>query len=231
MCVNLCRMSKGVGAVGRNGTPFGGGLAMGLLDWPVHALACAWGWWGFACSELGFLSELTSQIAPKTCSNERRSRRMWEHKLSGVSLIFHSLALKGYSVDPVTSAWFVNSDRTRPCEGYLSVPKELPLPFQRTKYFGLHPKGLTLYCRPTHLIVMRGNSLGRDWGSWDRFLLTNRRFLSMSFIRAVAYSTFCQLWRLLLPSVTVMKPMSDPCWQCQQNSSAILRVANAPEAE
>ena len=49
--------------------------------------------------------------------------------------------------------------------------------------------------------------------------------------RAVAYSTFCRLWKQLLPSVVLMKPMSDFCWQCQQNSSAILRAANYPESE
>ena len=45
-------------------------------------------------------------------------------------------------------------------------------------------------------------------------------------IRAVAYSSFCRLWRSLLPSVIIMKPMTDLCWQCQKNSSAILRSAN-----
>ena len=50
-------------------------------------------------------------------------------------------------------------------------------------------------------------------------------------IRAVAYSTFCRLWRSLLPSVIIMKPMTDLCWQCQKNSSAILRSANLTESE
>lgn len=44
-------------------------------------------------------------------------------------------------------------------------------------------------------------------------------------VHAAAYSTFCQLWRLLLPSVIIMKLMSDLCWICQQNSTAILRSA------
>ena len=39
-----------------------------------------------------------------------------------------------------------------------------------------------------------------------------------STIHPVAYSTFCYLWRTLVPSVVVMKPRSDLCWQCQQNS-------------
>lgn len=35
---------------------------------------------------------------------------------------------------------------------------------------------------------------------------------------------WCQL-------VLIMKPMSDLCWVCQQNSMAIMRAANTPEAE
>ena len=31
--------------------------------------------------------------------------------------------------------------------------------------------------------------------------------------------------------VVVMKPMSDLCWQCQKNSTAITRSANRPEEE
>ena len=50
-------------------------------------------------------------------------------------------------------------------------------------------------------------------------------------IRAVGYSTFCKLWKQLVPSIIIMKPMSDLCWQCQQNSNAILRAANLPECE
>ena len=50
-------------------------------------------------------------------------------------------------------------------------------------------------------------------------------------MRAVAYSTFTQLWRQLLPNIVVMKPMSDLCWVCQQNSVAITRSANRPVEE
>ena len=49
--------------------------------------------------------------------------------------------------------------------------------------------------------------------------------------QTVAYSTFCRLWRELLPSIIVMKPMSDLCWHCQQNSTAILRATNCSENE
>ena len=50
-------------------------------------------------------------------------------------------------------------------------------------------------------------------------------------IHPIAYTTFCFLWRKLTPSVIVMKPRSDLCWQCQQNSTAIVRAANHPEAD
>ena len=49
-------------------------------------------------------------------------------------------------------------------------------------------------------------------------------------IHPVAYSTFTYLWRKLTPSVIVMKPRSDLCWQCQQNSTAITCTANLSEA-
>ena len=50
-------------------------------------------------------------------------------------------------------------------------------------------------------------------------------------VHAVAYSTFCLLWRTLVPSIVIMKPRSDLCWKCQQNSTAIMRTANASDAE
>ena len=50
-------------------------------------------------------------------------------------------------------------------------------------------------------------------------------------MRPVSYSTFTSLWRQLLPHVVVMKPMSDLCWMCQKNSTAITRSANRPDGE
>ena len=50
-------------------------------------------------------------------------------------------------------------------------------------------------------------------------------------IQVVAYSTFCQLWQKLLPSIIIMRPMTDLCWQCQQNSTTILRSAHASDLE
>ena len=46
-------------------------------------------------------------------------------------------------------------------------------------------------------------------------------------IKAAAYTTFCSLWHQL---VLHMKPMSNLCWVCQQNSVAIIRAANTPES-
>ena len=54
---------------------------------------------------------------------------------------------------------------------------------------------------------------------------------SVGTVHAVAYSTFCLLWRTLVPSIVIMKPRSDLCWKCQQNSTAIMRTANASDAE
>ncbi len=45
-------------------------------------------------------------------------------------------------------------------------------------------------------------------------------------VRAVAYSTFCRVWNQFLRHIVVARPMTDLCWTCQQNSTAILRSAN-----
>ena len=50
-------------------------------------------------------------------------------------------------------------------------------------------------------------------------------------VHGVAYSTFCRLRRMLLPSVIIIRPMSDLCWTCQQNSAAVIRMANCSEEE
>ena len=60
---------------------------------------------------------------------------------------------------------------------------------------------------------------------WKQYL----QAAANSSMRALAYPTFTQLWRQLLPHILVMKPMSDLCWVCQQNSTAIMRSANHPE--
>ena len=47
----------------------------------------------------------------------------------------------------------------------------------------------------------------------------------------VAYSTFCSIWRRVVPHIMVTKPMSNLCWVCQANSTAIMRSANLPEEQ
>ena len=47
----------------------------------------------------------------------------------------------------------------------------------------------------------------------------------------VAYSTFCSIWRRVVPQIMVTKPMSNLCWTCQSNSTAIMRAANQPEEQ
>ena len=46
---------------------------------------------------------------------------------------------------------------------------------------------------------------------------------------AVAYSTWCKAWKQFLPHVVVARPITDLCWTCQQNSTAIIRSANLRE--
>jgi len=53
---------------------------------------------------------------------------------------------------------------------------------------------------------------------------------AVSTIHTVSSSHFNYLWRTLVPSIVVMKPRSDLCWQCQQNST-IMRTANLSETE
>ncbi len=42
--------------------------------------------------------------------------------------------------------------------------------------------------------------------------------------RAVAYSTFCRVWKQFLRHIVVAHPMTDLCWKCQKNSTAIVAV-------
>ncbi len=48
---------------------------------------------------------------------------------------------------------------------------------------------------------------------------------------AIGYSTFCKLWKQLIPFLVITKPMTDLCWTCQRNSTALSRSANTPLAE
>lgn len=47
----------------------------------------------------------------------------------------------------------------------------------------------------------------------------------------IQYTTFCCYWRTLLPFIVVGKPMSDLCWQCQQNSNLIMKAVNRSARE
>ena len=38
------------------------------------------------------------------------------------------------------------------------------------------------------------------------------------------YTTFCRLWLTLLPSIIVIKPLTDLCWTCQQHSQGLQRA-------
>ena len=49
--------------------------------------------------------------------------------------------------------------------------------------------------------------------------------------RIVGFSAFCKYWKKYIPHVIITKPMSDLCWVCQKNSSAIIRSANQPEEQ
>ena len=52
-----------------------------------------------------------------------------------------------------------------------------------------------------------------------------------SSMRPVGYSTFTGLWKQLLPYIVVMKPMTDLCWQCQRNGTAISKSSTHPIEE
>ena len=62
---------------------------------------------------------------------------------------------------------------------------------------------------------------------WDMYVAAAQN----SDVRSVAWTTFLKIWRSQLPQVLLMKPATDLCWQCQQNSASILRSANCPERE
>ena len=49
--------------------------------------------------------------------------------------------------------------------------------------------------------------------------------------RVLVYTTFCSYWRQLLPQIVVTKPRTDLCWQCQQNSTMIVKATNKPAEE
>ena len=50
-------------------------------------------------------------------------------------------------------------------------------------------------------------------------------------LQLVSYRTFCRYWLELLPHIVTGKPRSDLCWTCQQNSVAIMKMANNTDDE
>lgn len=60
---------------------------------------------------------------------------------------------------------------------------------------------------------------------WGQYAMSNAE----AGLRAAAYTTFLKYWRDLTPHIVVMKPMSDLCWVCQKNSSAIMKTRNMPD--
>jgi len=57
---------------------------------------------------------------------------------------------------------------------------------------------------------------------WERY----KAVCVESGLRAAARTTFLRYWRELAPHILVMKPMTDLCWVCQKNSTAITRAKN-----
>ena len=49
--------------------------------------------------------------------------------------------------------------------------------------------------------------------------------------RTASYPTFCRVWKKFLPHIVISRPMTDLCWRCQQNSTAIIRSVNLSEGE
>ena len=91
-----------------------------------------------------------------------------------------------------------------------------------------------------HAILLPGRVPG--YKDSDRQLLpssTTKRLVwnvyveasSQTVVRVVKFSTFTSIWRKYCPHLTVMKPMTDLCAICQENSTVVLRAANRPEAE
>lgn len=47
--------------------------------------------------------------------------------------------------------------------------------------------------------------------------------------RAVKYDSFRNLWKSLVPYIVKTRPMTDLCWMCQKNNSAIYRSTNSSD--
>ena len=66
---------------------------------------------------------------------------------------------------------------------------------------------------------------------WDHYIAcceTTRHRIS-DVMHPVSYRTFCRYWLKRLSHIVIGKPRSDLCWTCQQNSMAIMKLANASD--
>lgn len=50
-------------------------------------------------------------------------------------------------------------------------------------------------------------------------------------LHIVAYSTFCTIWRTILPNILSTKPMTDLCAVCHKNAGLIMKNSNLSESE
>ena len=50
-------------------------------------------------------------------------------------------------------------------------------------------------------------------------------------MQPVAYRTFCRYWQLQLGCIVIGKLRSDLCWTCQQNSQAMMKMANMADID
>ena len=68
---------------------------------------------------------------------------------------------------------------------------------------------------------------------------TSKRAVYLEYIKAngantdrlPSVSAFNRIWQKYLPNIIITKPMTDLCWICQRNSTAIVRSANNLEKQ
>lgn len=89
-----------------------------------------------------------------------------------------------------------------------------------------------------HAILLPGRIPGLK--KYERAMLlpsnTSKREVYNDYVQALGATTqrlssktaFFSLWRQYLPHFFRTKPMTDLCWVCQKNSTAIVRTANMP---
>ena len=68
---------------------------------------------------------------------------------------------------------------------------------------------------------------------WDRYTACceTTRSRATDVMQPVSYRTFCRYWLKQLPHIVIGKPRSDLCWTCQQNSTAIMKLANTSDRQ